>query len=229
MTTEGNSERNSIMKYQEKTSSSSNVLLSVDEILGLVVGDEDDHDDQESDSESPPPPVRSDSLGAVESSHSLSFAFPPPPAQRRAQTWHAMTGRNDTKANLRSKQRQKSNRNRDYLGANTTDEDESDNEISYLPNHPRLSLEASQYPPRSNNNTLYPLHPTLVESQIAPFETTRKQERTGVGTSNSLPSHHHLIDPPSATLTAKKKKPTSRFEIFEDKLREEQGTFGIML
>ena len=124
MTTEGNSERNSIMKYQEKTSSSSNVLLSVDEILGLVVGDEDDLDDQESDSESPPPPVRSDSLGAVESSHSLSFAFPPPPAQRRAQTWHAMSGSCSNPFH-----RSKIETNRDYGTANAAAEDDDTMEI----------------------------------------------------------------------------------------------------
>ncbi len=232
------------MKYnqQESSSSGSNILLSVDEILGLVVGDEDDHDNQESDSESPPPPVRSDSLGAVPSSHSSSFAFPPP-SQRRAQSWHAMTRRNDATINIdnqRMKLVRKKNQNRDHLGANSTDVDQNDYEMSRkdsipskgrlsVPNHPRLLFEAKQHLPRSKTSSLYPAHPKLVESQIAPFETTRKQERKGIENSNNLPSHHNLINDPFTTAKKNNKKPTSRFQIFEDKLREEEGTFGIML
>lgn len=252
------------MEYHQGASPSSNVLLSVDEILGLVIGEDDDHDDPDSDEDihmasSPLPPVRSDSLGAVDSSNLSSFAFPPL-VQRRAQSWHAMTGVKNAKDRHRSKRLQERSQNKEHLGPNSTDDDGSDEALfrngsmpmkapgssskgiprDYhtqlqhndrsdppVPNRFLLPPGAYRYPSISDTNALYNKHPKLVESQIAPFERTHQNERKGVGQSEGVPFNHNVIHPPSTT--AIKKKATSRFEIFEDKLREEEGTFGILL
>mmetsp|Transcript_10801 Transcript_10801/g.22432 ORF Transcript_10801/g.22432 Transcript_10801/m.22432 type:complete len:176 (-) Transcript_10801:451-978(-) len=174
------------MERRESTASGSNVLLSVEEILGLVMDGDEAHnsvdasvdaiDENKNDSIRP--------LYVRSASSSPSFVTTPP-AQRRAQTWHA------PKSPSLGNAQEQITRSR--------------------PSRPSHHL-------RSNTNSLY-LRPQLVETHIAPFETTRKEERKEI----SFPPfsrHPHAV--------TKEKKAASRFEIFENKLREEEGTSGLL-
>mmetsp|Transcript_20487 Transcript_20487/g.50944 ORF Transcript_20487/g.50944 Transcript_20487/m.50944 type:complete len:167 (+) Transcript_20487:229-729(+) len=165
------------MEHRESTASGSNVLLSGEEILGLVTDGDEAHNGVDAIDENDS--VRQ--LYVRSASSSPSFVITPP-APRRAQTWHA------PKSQSMGNPQEQSTRSR--------------------PSHHS----------RSNTNSLY-LRPQLVETHIAPFETTRKEERKEIAFS---PFSRHPYD------VTKEKKAASRFEIFENKLREEEGTSGLL-
>lgn len=225
------------MDHRATAAPKSGVLLSVEEILGLVI-DGDDDDDRSNCNDD-------------------DDAFTPPRVQRRAQTWHAMTA--TSQQNFQTTRAatvvaaKHHERNGDFGTSNTatTSTSYQDGSVDIDPDDDNDD-EVSQDGSMTTNSPESPPNTTrqLLKRGLRP----KGQPSRGLGRAASMPRSHRAIVESCITpfsnrhLQHKKeeaaaavalfvskqtknapKKPSSRFEIFEDKLREEEETFGILL
>jgi hypothetical protein len=246
-------------------SSNRSVMLSVEEILGLVIDDEDvedkdeDGDNSDTFAESATPRLnsgRTTPLSLSFRSESLVVAavgdlFPLPPEQRRAVTWHAIGGEPPSSSD-----------NNGYKNAGDGDDDDDDlEELSqdgsmtcHAPESPyRPSLQRRIVTP-STNLSFRDIHTHRIQTppfiqEIPPFnhkprmhEAAQQKDRPRRSPPSPPPASWMVessIDPVEAnrsrrgraarevvsisTKNSTSKRPISRFDIFEEKLREDTG------
>lgn len=238
------------------------ILLSGEEILGLVVDDNDsDHDEgllADSDHPFLSSYIRSCPTPWTDTTSSAAADFPPPPQQRRAVTWSSPETNNAhsiQSPDVASTIEPSTSSDFDYSARdNNSCSESSDEEVSLdgsmttnTPNSPvgprRPSVVYQHQPSRDNNRygTKQPFrgmettdhqalrllrtttasatesfYPRLafIEAFIEPFDETANDTIITV-------DHVKEIHAP--------KRPSSRFEIFENKMREEEETFGFLL
>jgi len=201
-------------------SSNKSVLLSVDEILGLVTDDADPTDETGFASHGTPttssPPLASDRVASADAAN-----VPPPPMRNwRSGLWYETDPR-------------------DGHGNDGGDpDDEGDDDCGNCEEPEELSHDGSvatnaPVPPSGSSPSVGTHRRIATNHTTEPHGREQQHRIQGISTTTTRTPATGLqavdVAPPRTTPIHTSKKSSSRFEIFEDKLREEEETTGILL
>lgn len=231
-------------------SSNRNVLLSVDEILGLVAsdggndGDQDQDEDQDENGEdsqamaitSPPTPMlsRYNSLGDSSFANSYAAAAAAPTINSRAQTWHAAP-KIDTE--MDGSERSSSGGSASKSSSDqppTHGQIQQQRTVESMPRRDRQRKEnesienSSATPPPSSLSTSSPASESW-QMPAALYHSQSANASTKPSSRFQIFEQSNQQTKSTSKTTAPRRSSDSRFDIFEDKLREEEDINGIIL